>query len=434
MREGNLNRRVRPEAYGLLCFGVMCLGFVFVKIAGFAPGVIAPDLIREFGLDATEMGLLGALYLWGYAAIQIPTGIMADTLGPRRTAGLFMLVAAAGTLLFGMAIAYQMSAVGRALMGIGTGVLFVSNAKMLAQWFPTNRFATLQGILLMVGNFGVLASAAPLAALVEALGWRLSFILLSGLAALVAVLIFVLVRDKPGDVAGSAVAASAELDGMDSAPKIALGDAARLVLLNRNLWLLAVYAFVLYGALMAIQGLWAVPYLMDVYGLLRQDASNVITMWPLGTILASPVWGYLSDRVLRTRKWVVFGGVVSFSLPFVALVLSPAGLPLWSLYGLFFFCGVTNSAVAVSFALLNDVIPRQIVGTAVGLYNVWFFVGGAVYQQAAGAILDRFAVNGHATVDGYRAVFLVCLIGAWIGALAILAARERGTMAAIAVD
>lgn len=432
MREGVLNRRVRPEVYGWLCFGVMCLGFVFVKIAGFGPGVIAPDLIREFGLDATELGFLGALYLWGYAAIQIPTGIMADTLGPRRSAAFFMLIAAVGTLLFATAIAYEMSAVGRALMGIGTGILFVSNAKMVAQWFPANRFATLQGILLMVGNFGVFASAAPLAALVEALGWRLSFILLSGLAALVAVLIFVLVRDRP-DAADAPADANGEVASAEP-PRIALPDAVRMVLLSRNLWLLAVYAFVLYGVLMAIQALWAVPYLMDVYGFPRQDASNVITMWPIGTIIASPIWGYLSDRVLRTRKWVVFGGVALFSLPFLALVLSPAGLPVWSLYGLFFFCGVTNSAVVVSFALLNDVMPRQIVGTAVGLYNLWFFVGGAVYQQVAGAILDRFALDGQATVDGYRAVFLFCLVGTWIGALAILAARERRATTAVATE
>ncbi len=348
MRQVVLTRHIRPEVYGWLCFGVMCLGFVFVKVAGFGQAVVAPDLIREFGLGPSELGLLTALYLWGYAAIQIPTGVLADTLGPRRAVTVFMLVAAIGTFLFGTAAAFSVSAIGRALMGVGTGILFVCNAKMISQWFRADQFATLQGILLMVGNLGVFASAAPLALLVGAVGWRQSFVLLAAFGAAVAILVFILVHDRPGEVPSSpadAVAGAPEASALRAG---ALAQAARSVLLNRNIWLLAIYAFVLYGALMAVQGLWAVPYLMDIHGLTRQDASNVITLWPVGTIIASPIWGYLSDRVLGTRKWVVMAGVLLFSLPFLILTLYPSGLPLWSFYALFFWCGATNSTVAVS--------------------------------------------------------------------------------------
>lgn len=429
MRQGIPSARIRPGVYGWLCFGVMCLGFVFVKIAGFGQAVVAPDLIREFGLGPADLGLLTALYLWGYAAIQIPTGVLADTLGPRRAVTIFVLVAAVGTFLFGTAASFSTSATGRALMGVGTGILFVCNAKMITQWFRSDQLATLQGILLMVGNLGVLASAAPLALLVGAIGWRQSFILLASFGALVAMLVFTVIRDRPSDISSplTRTADGSEPSGLQVR---ALGQVARLVLLNRNVWLLAVYAFVLYGALMAVQGLWAVPYLMDIHSLTRQDASNVITLWPIGTIVASPIWGYLSDRVLKTRKWVVMAGVLMFSLPFLILSISPSGLPLWSLYALFFWCGVTNSTVAVSFALLTDVIPRHIVGTAVGLYNLWFFVGGAVYQQMAGVILASFpAATGQGSVDGYRAVFLLCLIGSWLGTVAVLGTREEGERA-----
>ncbi len=416
----------RPYLYRWVCFCIMCVGFVLVKVAAFGPAVIAPDLIAEFTIGPTELGIMAAFYLWGYAAIQIPTGVLADTLGPRRAVTIFMLVAAVGTFVFASALSYPMSLVGRGLMGLATGIVFVCTVKLLAHWFRPDEFATLNGILLMAGNLGTVAAAAPLALLVGVITWRPSFVLLSVLAAAIALLVFVLVRDSPNESDGSIEVLSGSRPRQPVSQRLALREVAGPLLLNRNLWLLALYAFALYGALMSIQGLWAVPYLMDVYNLPCQAASNMLTMWPMGLIVGSPLSGYFSDRVLRTRKGVVLGGVLLFSLPFLVLSLRPTGLPLELLYALFFFCGVTNSTVVVSFALLNDVLPRQIVGTATGIYNLWFFVGGAVYQQLTGSILSAFAIeSGQTSVSGYRAVFLFCLVGVWAAAVAVLATRDR---------
>lgn len=399
----------------------MCLGYLFVKVAGLGQAVIAPDLTREFGLAAPDLGLLASAYLWGYAAIQIPTGVLADTLGPRRTVALFMALAAVGTVLFASAGSLQIGVLGRALMGIGTGIVYVCGAKLLTQWFRPDQFATLNGVLVTVGYSGALLAAGPLAASVEALGWRASFGVVAGLAALVALLVLVAVRDGPRESAALTPAATA----VNKPVRPALRQTARQILLNRNLWLLAVYALTSYGALMAVQGLWAVPFLMDVRELSRQDASNMITLWPLGLILGCPLVGYLSDRVLRTRKWVLVGGGVLLGAPLLAILIAPTGLPLWALASLFFVCGLGNSTMPVSYALLTDATPKEIAGTAIGFYNIWFSLGGAVYQQITSSVLGSSpAAGAQGSLAGYQSVFLLCVIGCAIGALAVTATRE----------
>lgn len=418
--------RVKPRLLRWVCFGVMCLAFLLVMVARFGPAVIATDLTREFALDPTQLGLLAAVYFWVYAGMQIPAGALADGLGPRRAVAGLLVVAMAGTFVFATSSMFPVALAGRVVMGVGTGVVYVCTLKVLAQWFRANEFATLNGLLLMVGNIGALLAAAPLALLVGAVGWRWSFGLLAALAGLVALLVALLVRDAPAETGSNTKTGGGDGRQDVTSAEMALTEKMGWVLRSHGLWLMAVYAFMLGGVALALQGLWAVPYLVDVYALPRQVASNMLTMWPVGMIIGCPLVGCLSDRVLKTRQPIVFCGVALFSLPILVLVVATADLPTGLFYGLFFFCGLTYSTMQVSFALLNDVLPRHIVGTAVGVYNLWFFVGGAVFQQIAGIVLNAFPVlDGHASASGYRAVFLLFLVGAWLAALTILVTREK---------
>lgn len=418
------NLRVTPGAYRWMCFVVLSLGYFLVVLLRFISAVIAPELTTEFSIGPAELGLLTSLYLWGYAAMQIPTGVLSDTLGVRRSLTIFLLLAAFGTYLFAVAGDYQVSAIGRGIAGVGSGIVLVSTLKFLTQWFRLDEFATLNGILMMIGNLGALMAAAPLAWLVGTTGWRFGCFLLAAMAVLLAVLVFILVRDRPPKASLSGTSGP-DKSALEPSNQISTIETIKTVALNRNLWLLAVSAFTIYGATMSIQGLWAVPYLMDVHSLSHQTASNMLTAWAAGAIVGSPFMGYLSDRVLRTRKWMLLGGALLYSLPFLALSLNPAGLPWWSFYGVFFYCGLCGSTFVVTFALVNDIMPRQVAGTALGLFNTWNFVGSAAYQQITGLILAAFpATVGQNALEGYQAVFAFCLGGIWLAALAIWATRE----------
>ena len=426
MKAPTATRSIEPRLSRWVCFGVMCLAFLLVMVGRFGPTVIAADLTRDFALEPAQLGVVAAVYLGAYAAMQIPAGALADSLGPRRAVAVLLALAMVGTFAFATSPTYPAAIASRVVMGVGTGVVFVCALKVLGQWFRANEFATLNGILLMVGNIGALLAAGPLALMVGAIGWRWSFGLLAAMTGLVAALVALLVRDSPEEM-GSRSRAEGSVGREVVAPPAASGvRKMELFLANRKLWLMAVYAFMLGGVALALQGLWAVPYLMDVYALPRQVASNMLTMWPVGMIVGCPLVGYLSDKVLKTRQPIVLCGVALFSLPILVLVVAIADLPTGLFYGLFFFCGLTYSTMQVSFALLNDVLPRHIVGTAAGVYNLWFFVGGAAFQQIAGIVLNAFPIlDGHASASGYRSVFLLFLVGIWVAALAILVTRKK---------
>src|SRR5208283_3286756 len=160
--------------YRWLCYGVLLLTYIFVYFDRVAPAVVAPELMKEFGLTATSLGILSSMYFYPYAAMQIPSGILSDYLGPRFSVGTFFVIAAIGTSLFGLAHSFGTIIFGRFLMGVGVAVVWIT------------------GMMLTVGNAGAILAAAPLAFLVGQVGWRPSFFWLGGFMLVIAALNFVI--------------------------------------------------------------------------------------------------------------------------------------------------------------------------------------------------------------------------------------------------
>ena len=160
---------------------MLLLTYIFVYFDRVAPAVVAPELMKEFGLTATSLGILSSMYFYPYAAMQIPSRILSDYLGPRFSVGTFFIIAAIGTALFGIAQSFGVIIFGRFLMGVGVAVVWIPCMRILANWFRPNEFSTLTGMMLTWGNVGAILAAAPLAFLVGLVGWRASFFWLGGL-------------------------------------------------------------------------------------------------------------------------------------------------------------------------------------------------------------------------------------------------------------
>jgi sugar phosphate permease len=281
------------------------------------------------------------------------------------------------------------------------------------------------GLFVAVGNTGGLAAAAPLAMLLAWTGWRGSFVLVVVLTAVVALLCWLLVRDDPRDAGLPTLAQIDGHPGTGDGAMTSLWAGLGLVLRNRNLWLLGIYAFLSLGSLAAMQGLWTVPYLRDVYRLPAQEASNMLTMWAVGLTIGGPLWGYLADRVFKNRRGVVLGGLLLYILPWIILVLWPADLPPWSFYGLFLWAGATNGSWVPVYGQLKSTVPPAVAASALGILNFFFFTGGAVYQTITGLLMAAYGqVDGAFPVQAYQAMFALCLAGLLVGAVAVFFSRE----------
>ena len=417
--------------YRWVCLGMLFLSGLLAFFIRLAPAVAIPDLRESFALNATELGLLTSLYLWPFALMQPVAGVLTDAIGARRSVTAFLVVAGVGQVLFASAPTFLVALIGRALTGLGASVLYVGAAKIMAQWFRSSEFGTLTGAWTSVANLGGLTAAGPLMALITLAGWRLS---LGGVGLVVlatAFLVYIFVRNSPSE---RGLPSLADIDGVPRPQQVAgqsmpLREGVLVVLRERNTWLLGGYAFLLFGTMTMMQGLWAVPYLMDAYGQTQQQAANVLTLWAIGLIAGCTLWGYLADRIVGSRKGVVLVGAVVYALLWALLANYPAGLPAIVLWVAMFWGGFFASTWIPSYAQLKDSVPSQVVATAMGILNLFFWLGGAVYQQVSGLILAGFATpNGHTPVAAYQAVFWLCLGSVGLSIILVALSKEPGSL------
>ena len=420
-------RMQQTLTYRWVCLGLLFLSGLFAFLIRLAPAVAIPNLQEAFLLSAMELGLLTSLYLWPFALMQPLAGVFTDTIGPRRTVTIFLVVAGVGQVLFALAPTFSVALVGRALTGIGASTLYVSAAQIMAQWFRRREFGTLTGAWTSVANLGGLTAAAPLAALIDAVGWRPSLGGV-GLAILItAALIWIYVRNRPADLGWPPIAdAESPMPRAAPDPPLALWQGVRVVLREPNTWWLGGFAFTLFGTMTLMQGLWAVPYLMDVYGHSRQEAANYLTLWAVGLILGCTLWGYIADHVVGTRKGVVLVGAMVYALLWLVLAVQPAGLPSALRWVAMFWGGFFASTWIPAYAQLKDSVPPHVVATAMGMLNLFFWLGGAVYQQVSGLILGAYpTVAGRIPVAGYRMLFWLCLGSVGLSIMLVAFSKER---------
>jgi len=403
-----------------LIFFILSLAYLFVYFHRLSLSVVADDLAKDFQTTASTIGLLGSIYFYCYAAMQFPAGLLSDSIGPRKTVTFFLLIASAGSILFGFAPNIEIAFVGRVLVGLGVSMVFIPTMKILSQWFRAHEFALMAGILNAVGGAGVLAATWLLALMVAWFGWRVSFELIGVCTLILVGLVWLIIRDRPGD---KGLPSLAEIDHKGKevaapANQIGLWEGARRVVSEKYFWPVAIWFFFDCGIFFGFGALWSGPYLMHVYGMTRAEAGAVLSMIAWGMIVGSPFLGLLSDRVLKSRKKVFV--LCTSGLVFILLIFNifPSGLPHATLYVLFFIFSIcASSIVVIGFTMTKELFPVEIAGTSVGTVNLFPFLGGAIFMPILGKVLDAYpkSTTGY-SVDAYSTNFLI-LLGASMAAL-----------------
>gem|GEM_PF-1431901 len=255
-------------------WGVMAAAFMVVFFHRLAAGVVRADLVRDFGLSATSFGSLAALYFYAYMAMQVPVGMLTDTLGARATVTAGMLIAGAGSALFGLAPTPGLLFLGRFLVGIGVSTVFVSILKIQSQWFREREFATMSGITSLVGNLGGVLAQAPLALAVAAFSWRITFVGIGIFSILLALLCWIFIRNRPQDRGWPALN-EAQAGITPPKPRELLSGLSGVVRQWR-VWPNFVLSGCSSGLYLAFSGAWGTSFLKDVYGMERMAASGIV--------------------------------------------------------------------------------------------------------------------------------------------------------------
>jgi len=413
-------QKVQPsqKTVGIYGFVVLCSIFFFVYLHRVATAALAPDLMQDFSTTATELGVLSSMYFYAYALMQIPAGLLVDSIGSRKTATFFTTITAIGILLFGLAQTLLIASIARLIIGIGVSVIFVATVKILARWFRPDEVSSYFGIFVLVGNLGAIAAAAPLALVTLTIGWRLTFGFLAIIAAIQVGFAWMIIRDAPKE--------EEQPQPRDTRPqqnhetievqpgRPQLLDRFKKIARDRLIAKMAAIVFVTYGTLIAFQGLWGVPYLMQVYQLTKIEASYLITVIAVGFCVGAPLFGYLSDKVFCARKPIVRAGVLLYTLMWIPLALRTANLSKELHFALFFGLGFFHGAIPIAITMIKETVEERTIGLAVGYMNIYPMLGIAIFQPLIGWILDTVDPVKNSDPSsipalGYATAFQFCL-------------------------
>ncbi|MBM3241639.1 MFS transporter [Candidatus Poribacteria bacterium] len=412
--------------YRWFIFGSLATGYLFVYFHRLSPAIVAVELMNSFRTGGTVLGILSSAYFYPYAIMQLPAGLLSDSLGPRKIVTIFLVVACIGAVLFGLSPNIGTAIVARFLVGFGVSMIFIPTMKILAEWFLPKEFSFMTGVLIAVGGIGTLAAATPLALLTKWLGWRMSFIITGIISLILALFAGIFVRNRPKDMGLPSISQIDNTTAATPSINIRLWDGIKQVLTNKDFWPLAIWFFCDGGIFFTFGGLWGAPYLMQVYGLTKAEAGYILNMLSAGMIIGSPILSLLSDKVFMSRKVVLVGSTIVTVAVTAVLTFFTEHLNLPLLYFLCLLLGIfTSSIVNIAFTSTKELFPKEIAGTSTGTVNIFPFAGGAVFQPLLGYILEKFGKVGETfTPQAYSAAFGCLFAAAVVSLIAILFMKE----------
>ena len=384
-----------PLALILRLLGPFAAGYFLSYFYRSVNAVIAPDLSTDLGLDAADLGLLTSVYFLAFALFQLPLGILLDRFGPRRVETVLLLVAASGALVFASSTDLTGLLLGRALIGLGVSACLMASLKTTASWFPNRQVPAMNAWIMTAGGLGALSATQPVEWALSFTDWR-GVLATIGIASIGAALLLFKVVPERSDHARQSFG---EL----------LGGVVQVYRAS-FFWRVAPLTVLSQGAYLAIQGLWAGPWLRDVAGLGRADVANHLLWLALAMISGFLLVGNAASVVerfgmsLRTFIGICLGIFMLAQLGLI-LELTEYALLLWLIFGFFGSSGI------LAFPLLQRNFSKHLTGRVNTSANVMVFLWAFATQWAIGGIIDLWpsGPEGYAP-EGYQVAFGLFLL------------------------
>lgn len=338
-------------------------------------------LMQTFHLNATELGQLDVMYFYGDILFLFPAGILLDRYSTKKILLIAVLGSIIGTFLFGLAQTYPVAAFSRFLVGSGASFCFLSCFRLASRWFPTQKMALVTGVIVTMAMLGGMVAQTPFVILSHYLGWRNTVFINASMGILIGLAILWLVQDRPPNNHENALSEYHQLKALG------FWHGLRLVLTNRYNWLNGFYASLVNLPVFLLGGLWGIHYLVVAHQFSEHQASYATTLFFVGVILGSPIFGWVSDKIKR-RVLPMIIGVIS-SLTMVLLLIYVPYLSSRSILLLFFLIGFTTSAQVLTYPTIAEHNPPVLGGTAISVASIIILGAGPIVLPLFGWLMEQ---------------------------------------------
>ncbi len=378
-------------------FLAFALAYFLAALVRAITATLSPTLSAELALSASDLGLLAAGYFFGFALLQLPLGNWLDRHGPRRVIVAFLTMAVLGCVAFALATSFTGLLAARVLTGMGVSACLMAPLTGFRRWLSPPALLRVNAWMLMTGSLGMVAATLPVQWLLPLTGWRGLF---WGLAVLMVLAMAVIWRWVP-DGHGTSNTESAP-----SGPAIGYRDIARHPFFRQ----MAPIGFVNYGGMVAVQTLWAGPWMVQVAGYSTEQAAFGLFAINLSMLITFWLWGVVGPLLVRrglsAERLIAWGLPISLLVLLAIVWMGPrAGWPWWAL-----FC-VSSTLVSLSQPAVAQALPPQAAGRALSAYNLVIFAGIFCVQWAIGLAVDGLGALGWDTVSSYQGAVALLALG-----------------------
>lgn len=390
-----MTKATKPFIAVVICW----MFYLFAFFARVEPGVLVNDLMKDFSLNATQVGTIVSTLYIPYVVMQLPWGLISDKLGSRLVIFLCSTVCGIGVLTFGLATAPWQLSCGRFLIGLSAAGAFLSCGKVVSEVMPQNKYAFYMGVTTFIGSLGGVLGSGITAKLAESFGWRPLTCLIAIIGLIVGISAFLCIKKGTS----SSEQKEDTLQGL------------KLLSVNPSAWLIGFYGCASFLPLSAVAELWGTPFIQARFGVSTSDASIcssvIFVCFGLGSILAAKIAEKLNSNK-NACIMMAIGLLVSFSVAIYSNALS-----FWSCVILFGIGSTFAGSSTLTFDMAYKCVPSEYAGTSAGFNNMLIMLSGIVFQPLMGRLLDFFR-DGKTNPDGtplyelcaYRDAFIVIIV------------------------
>lgn len=386
--------------------------FTYQFILRLWPSLTMQQVMIQFSVDASSYGVLASFYYYGYALMQIPIAIALDKYGPRLVLTLCALLCGIGMYTTINGDRWGLVLFGRLMIGVGSAGGFLSTSKVISQRFASENYGRMVGFSFSIGLLGAVYGGRPTSELVNVIGWQKVGNILSITALVIAVLAFLILRNrKSDDVLGE---------------KLKIKDIFNIIK-SPKLIALAIANFLMVGSLEGLSDVWGVNYLVAAYGIEKSSAAQIISFIPIGMLFGGPILAFFSQYIGEYIMIFIAGLVMAVSIVF--LLYSPIDFDQIILSSICFIIGIMCCYQVLVFSIGSQISSKQTLSLTIAFVNCMNMLGGAFFHTLIGIGLDLFSqditLNCIYSVDAYRMSLLIIPICAVIGGIMALFLQRK---------